>query len=150
MASVKSVGYFSPQFMPGDGCGVVITDYATISANPTVSDTVDFKIPAGMELCSIELDSTRIDTNGAPTLAYQAGYSPIQSDTQYSANLTYFAAASAITVGRVANGNRVSLNFKPIKFEEDVTLRLTVNAVAATFAAGELRVILHGGAKGVR
>lgn len=150
MAAFKSNLYNAPQFMPGDGCGVVLTDTLTVSANFTANDTIDFKIPAGMEVTTIEIDSTRIDTNGVPTLAYQAGYSPIQSDTQYTAALTYFAPASGITVGRVVNGNRTSLNFKPIKFEEDMNLRLTVNAVAATFAAGEVRVILHGSARGVR
>jgi hypothetical protein len=150
MAALKSALFAAPLFMPGNGVGMIISDYLAVAANFTVNDTIDFKIPAGMELTTIELDSTRMDTNGAPTLAYQAGYAPIQAESQYVAALTYFAPASGITIGRVANGNRVSLNFKPIKFDEDMLLRLTVNAVAATFAAGELRAILHGSARGVR
>ncbi len=150
MPSFKSSGYFAPQYMPGDGVGMALTDFVTLSANPLVNDTLDFRIPAGMEVASIEIDSTRIDTNGAPTLAYQAGYAPIQAETIYSAQPTYFGAASSITVGRVVNGNRAVLNFKPIKFEEDVMLRLTVNANAATFAAGEVRAIIYGSARGVR
>jgi hypothetical protein len=150
MAALKSIGFSTPQFTPGNGVAAILNDLIALNANPVVADTIDFRIPAGFEVSSIELDSTRMDTNGAPTLAYQAGYAPIQADTQYAANLTYFAPASGITVGRVANGNRVSLNFKPIKFEEDMLLRLTVNAVAATFAAGELRAILHGVSRGVK
>lgn len=152
MPSLKSQGFPNPQYMPGNGTGMILVDQVAVAANFTVADVVDFRIPAGMELTTIELDATRIDTNGAPTLAFQAGYAPIQAGSQYAASLTYFAPASAIIVGRAVNGalaNRCSLSFAPIKFEEDVMLRLTCNAVAATFAAGTLRAILHGVARGV-
>jgi hypothetical protein len=146
MASIKSRRFHAPKFMPGDGRGMVETDTATISAAPQVNDTVDFHIPAGMEVSIVEIDTTDMDTGGAPALAFSVGYAPMQLETQLTANATYFAAAGQ-TIART--GGRLSCAFEPIKFEEDAILRLTIGTAAQTFAAGRISAILVGSALGV-
>jgi hypothetical protein len=147
MASIKSVGFYSPKFMPGDGCAASLVDKVALTANPAVNDTIDFLIPAGLEVSIVEIQCDDIDTNGTPTFAFGVGYAPIQADTALTAAPTYFAAAGQTTA---RTGGRLACSFKPIKFEEDVILRLTVGAVAATFAAGEIHAVVVGACRGVR
>ena len=148
MAALKSVAFQAPQFMPGDGCGAVYTDKYAVAVNPTISDTLDFRIPAGLEVTNVEIQTDDIDTNGAPTIAYSVGYAPIQAETIYTADATYFATAALGVTSKT--GGRLVCAFKPKKFEEDVALRLTFTAASATFAAGEIHVVIHGAAKGVK
>ena len=147
MASVKSKKFFAPQFMPGDGCGAFMVDEVALTANPTAADTLDFPIPAGMEVSIVEIQCDDLDSNGTPTFAFSVGYAPIAADTVYSANATYFAAAGQTTA---RTGGRLACSFKPIKFEEDMILRLTVGTAAATFAAGSIHAIVAGAARGIK
>jgi hypothetical protein len=145
MASIKSAGFLNPQMMPVDGRGINLTDKVVLAANPTAADTLDFRIPAGMEVTGIDLYADDLDSNGTPTLATSWGYAPVDPNSSLAANATYFAGTGQ-TVGRAAGGLRLA--FKPIKFEEDVYLRGTVGTASATFAAGELHAIISGNAKG--
>lgn len=147
MASIKALGFNNPQFMAGDGCAAYWIDKATLSANPAVGDTIDFRIPAGAEVCSVEIQCDKLDSNGAPTFAFSAGFAPISPDSSLAANATYFAAAGQATA---KTGGRLVCSFKPIKFDEDVMLRLTIGANAATFAAGDLIGVVAGNCRGVR
>lgn len=147
MANFKSTRFHAPKFMPGDGCGMVLSDTVRFAAAPAVNDTYDFKIPAGMEVTDVQFQSDDMDTNGTPTIAFQAGYVPSEQDSGYTAALTYFAPAGQ-AIARA--GGRLSCAFKPIKFEEDVILRVTVTTAAATFAAGDLIAIVTGAARGVK
>lgn len=147
MASIKSVGFLSPQATPNDGRAVFVNDKVVLSANPAVADTLDFRIPAGMEVSSIDLYADDLDSNASPTLATSWGYAPIDPNSSLTAVPAYFAAAGQ-TIGRAAGGQRLA--FKPITFQEDVYLRGTVGAQSATFAAGELHAIVGGNSKGPR
>lgn len=145
MASQKSVAFHAPQYMPGDGVGMVITDKVVATSAP-LNETFDFKIPAGMEVTNVEIQTDALDS-GTDTIAFSVGYSPIQSDTVYTEDLTYFAAAGQTTMRA---GGRLTCAFKPKKFEEDVMLRVKLGAAANVFAAGEVHAIVIGSAKGVR
>lgn len=145
MASFKSVAFFAPQYMPGDGVAIIVTDKVVPTA-AALNDTYDFKIPAGMEVTNVELQCDALDS-GTDTIAFSVGYSPIQAETVYTEDLTYFAAAGQATMRA---GGRLSCAFKPKKFEEDVMLRVKLTAAANVFAAGEVHAIVHGNAKGVR
>jgi hypothetical protein len=147
MASIKSVGFLSPQSTPNDGRAVFITDKVVLTANPTVADTLDFRIPAGLEVCSVEIQCDDIDTNASPTFAFGAGYEKIAADSTLSPSLQYFAANGQTTA---RTGGRLICSFKPITFQEDVFLRLTVGGASATFAAGEIHAIVGGNSKGPR
>lgn len=145
MASIKSKKFFAPQFMPGDGCGVVNTDVAAVPGTLANNDTIEFPWPAGLELSELKFQFDDLDAAAAQ--AMQAGYAPVQADTQYSASLAYFAAASAITTSRA--GGRYDCAFAPLKFDEDMKIVLTVNA-AGTPQAGNVYAILVGAARGVK
>lgn len=145
MASFKSRKFAAPQYMPGDGVGIVNTDAAAVPATLAANDTIEFTLPAGMELCELSFQFDDLDT--ASLQAFQAGYAPVQAETQYTASLAYFAGASAITTSR--GGGRYPCAFKPIKFDEDMKIVLTCNA-AGTPQAGEVHAIMVGAARGIK
>jgi len=88
-------------------------------------------IPAGSEVSAIILANDDLDTNGAPTLVFGMGYTPV------SASAAYFVAAGDTSL-QAANGGKVYARFDPIKFEQDVFLDLLLGTGAATFAAGAI------------
>lgn len=141
MASIKAVRFAAPKFMPVDGCAAFINDKVVLSANPTAADTLDFKIPAGLEISSVAIQCDDLDTNGAPTLVFSAGYRAADTGSALAANATYFAAAGQ-TMAQA--GGRLVCSFKPITFNEDVILQLTIGTASATFAAGEVHAIVAG------
>lgn len=145
MASIKAVGFNAPKFMPVNGAAAFINDKVALASAPAVNDTLDFLIPAGMEVASVQIQCDDLDSNGAPTIAFSAGYAPVASDSTLAANATYFAPVGQTTA---RTGGRLLCAFKPIKFEEDVMLRLTIGTAAATFAAGEVHAIVAGNCVG--
>jgi len=145
MASIKAVGFNAPKFMPVDGCAAAYIDKVSLTANPTAGDTLDFLIPAGAEVYGVSIQGDDLDTNGTPTFAFSVGYRPFKSDSSLSPNATYFAATGQTTL---RTGGRLLCAFKPIKFEEDVILSLTVGTAAATFAAGEVIAIVEANTPG--
>jgi uncharacterized Zn-binding protein involved in type VI secretion len=146
MPVFNSVGRFTPQFMAGDGRGAFLIDRVVVATAPLVNDTLEFLIPAGFEIAQVEIQCDDLDTNASPTFAFSAGYAPVGGGTVVAAP-TYFAAAGQTTA---RTGGRLVCSFKPIKFNEDVILRLTVGTAAATFAAGEIWAIVGGNSRGVR
>jgi hypothetical protein len=138
MASIKSVGFTAPKFNSRDGRARFLIDKVALTANPTAADTLDFMIPGGVTVCSLEIQADDLDTNGAPTFVFGAGYAPVNPASALAANATYFAPVGRTTA---QSGGRLTCSFKPIKFEEDVYLRLTVGTASATFAAGEIHAI---------
>jgi hypothetical protein len=147
MASIKSVGFNAPKFMPVTGAAAFINDKVVLAANPNAGDTLDFRIPAGLEVSSVAIQCDDLDSNGTPTFAFSAGFAPIASDSTLSPDAAYFAAAGQTTA---RTGGRLQCSFKPITFQEDVMLRLTVGAGSATFAAGEIHAIVSGNCVGPR
>lgn len=145
MAALKSLRSSAPAFMPVNGCGMNITDKYTFAANPTAADTIDYRIPGGMLVTGVQIQCDDLDTNGTPTIVFSAGYTPVDTASSLSASLAYFAAAGQTTAQA---GGRLNCSFKPVKFEEDVWLRITVGTASATFAAGDVAVIASGSAEG--
>lgn len=146
MASVKSRDYLIPQMMPVDGRAVWINDRGTMSANPSVNDTLDFRLPAGFELSYLRFRPTDMDTNGTPTLAAKIGYAPVDPASSLAAVDNYFKATAAFAQAAGA----VDCDFAPITFQEDVRITITWTTAAATFAAGTVDMIAGGNAKGPR
>lgn len=145
MASIKAKGFNSPKFMPVDGCSTAIIDIVSLTTAPAANDTLDYFIPAGLEVFGVSIQCDDLDSNGTPTFAFQAGYTPVNPASSLSPALTYFAGAGQTTA---RTGGRLVCAFKPIKFEEDVILRLTVGTAAATFAAGDVITIVEGNTVG--
>ncbi len=137
----------APAFMPNDGRGVVLDDTYSFTANPTAADEIRLvRIPAGTRVSGVEIDCTDLDTNGAPTFVFSAGYRPVSSaDGALAASTAYFAAAGQ-TTGQSA-GRKVC-NFLPITFQQDVWLIITIGTASATFAAGTMTGIVYGAAIG--
>ncbi len=145
MASIKSVAFNAPKFMPVESCAFAYIDKVSLTANPTAADTLDFKLPAGVEVFNVSIQCDDLDTNGTPTFAFSVGYAPADPASSLAANATYFAAAGQTTT---RTGGRLMCAFKPIKFEEDVILRVTVGTASATFAAGDVIAIVEANTNG--
>lgn len=119
----------------------VIQRHALISvaANPTAADTVDlFWLPKGAIVLGVLLNGTRIDTNASATFAVSLGYAAgVVAAAAPTALLASKVSANSATVD--AN-NRVSAPLAYTALSESLIVRLTYDAVAATFAAGTLSV----------
>ena len=147
MAHLYSKKAKAPKFMPVDGCGSMITDSIALAANPTAADVINFGLPAGLRLGALDINCDDLDTNGTPTIVFSVGYRPVDSGSSLAANATYFAAAGQTTAQA---GGTLRCSFKPIKFEEDVYVTLTVATASATFAAGEIHATAFGASEGVK
>jgi len=146
MASLFSKKAKAPAFMPVDGRGIFLQDSIALAANPGVGDVINLvRIPAGTEVHHVTIQADKVDTNGAPAIVFRAGYAPCDSTSSLAPNSTFFAPAGQTAL---QSGSRISCAFKPLKFEEDVYLTLTVNTAAATFAAGEVYGLVSGSAIG--
>ena len=146
MADFNAVGFLAPKFTPGDGCAVHYVDKVTLTANPTAADRLMFRIPAGVEVANAQIQCDDIDTNATPTFAFSVGYAPIEGGSVTAAP-TYFAATGQTTA---RTGGRLVCAFKPITFQEDVALTVTVGTASATFAAGDVIAIIGGSSNGPR
>lgn len=144
MANTKAVRFNAPKFMPVTGAAVHFSDFVNVAAAGS-GDTFDWFIPAGSEVSSVALQSGALDTNGSPTLAYKLGYLPVDSTSSLTPVDNYFAASGSTGLRA---GGRVPCAFEPIKFNEDVILRLTLTAAAATLAAGRLWAIVSANCVG--
>ncbi len=144
MANTQSVRFKAPKFMPVTGAAYFWMDYCAVAAAAS-ADTFDYVVPAGVEIASVVIQSPALDTNGTPTLAFEVGYTPLDSASTLTPNLTYFAAAGQTTARA---GGRLSCAFAPITFQEDIIVRITLTAAAATLAAGNLWAIVSGNCAG--
>ena len=145
MANLYGKKAKSPAFMPVDGCAIQIADSIALAANPTAADVINFKLPAGIELGSLDIKCDDLDTHGTPTLVFGVGYAPVDSGSSLAAAATAFAAAGQTTAQA---GGTLKCSFHPIKFEEDVYVTLTIGTASATFAAGNISMIAVGSAIG--
>lgn len=136
----------APAFMPVDGRGIFIADKIALTANPAVGEVINLvRIPAGLEVHHVKVQCDDLDSNGTPTIVFRVGFAPCDSTSTLPANSTYFAPAGQTTAQA---GGGLPCNFKPIKFEEDVFLTVTVNTASATFQAGEIHGLVNGAAIG--
>lgn len=146
MASYKATQFLAPKFMTGDGCGTTYVDTATTPVL-VLGDTVEFAVPAGAEIHTAMFDTTDLDTNGTPALAFKCGYRSNAIEPKLATNDSYFG--TGLTLGRAA-GRVGPLSHKPIVFDEDVVILLTVTTAPATGAAGSITGIFGANCVGIR
>lgn len=152
MSSLKAQKATAPAFMPGDGRAMTIPDKAVLGAasggglgTPGVGDTIDFLLPAGTLLT--DLHEVHDDCDTGTTFAGSWGYRPVDPAAGPTANATYFAAAGAVA----QSAGRTDFSFKPIKFEADVYICLTVTAAPTGISGNpEIHVVASGAAEGVK
>ena len=147
MPAYKAIRADFPATNKNDGSTVHLVDKFVFITNPVNTDTIDFRVPAGLEVFDISLQCDDIDTNGTPTVVFSAGYTPVNAGSALAPSTQYFAATGRTTL---QTGGRLVCSFKPIIFSEDVYMRITIGATCATFAAGEIHTIIGGNMKGVR
>lgn len=134
----------APANMPVDGRAISVLDSFRPAANFTAGDVVNLlRIPAGMEVSVAQVQLDDLDT--ATAALFRLGYAPCDAGSALAADSTYFAAAGQTLM---QTGGRLNCSFKPIKFEEDVYLTMTVNTAPGTFAAGDIFGIAIGAAIG--
>jgi hypothetical protein len=153
MASLKAQRATAPAFMPNDGRGAFLTDLVRLGAasggglgTPVATDTLDFLVPAGFQLCNLAFVFDDCDTGTA--LLFGVGFRPVTTGSTLTPSNTYFAAAGQ-TIGQT--GGRLQCTFKPIQFEEDVFIQIVV-ATAPTGISGnpEVHMIAEGNCRGAR
>ena len=144
MATLFAKKAKAPANMPVDGRALSIVDSISLAANVIAADVINLvRIPAGMEVSIAQIQTDDIDTGTAAL--FRLGYAACDSNSALVANSTYFAAAGQTIL---QTGGRLNCSFKPIKFEEDVFLTMTVNTAPGTFAAGDIFGIVVGSAVG--
>lgn len=134
MATVKSRQFTAPKSMPGDGRAVYITDSAANTGALAATDTLEFAIPAGAEVCDLRVLGTA--TSAGATVGYQPAV-----PGEFAGSANYFGTVAIGTTGVQL------LNFKPIKFEREAKIVITL---AAALAAGETTLVAGVNANGVK
>lgn len=148
MATHKAASLMSPKHMGPWGNANWLYDVCT----PTTGALNDIfkllRIPAGMEVGLLLVKNADLDSNGAPALVVDIGYSPVRSADGPAAvanywwdNSTMFQAASTAWAISLAD---------PIRFEFDVDVIATVVTGAATFASGAIKTMALGEMHGVK
>lgn len=144
MAQVKSTNFNLPSRMPVDGRAVFLNDIGPVATNPVANDTLDFKIPPGLEISMVRFAiPAALASSG---LAAKIGYAPINSGSTLTADDDYFRAAGVFGT----SAGLVDCNFPPITFQEPVYLRVTWTVTATGFAAGSVYSVVGGNANGPR
>lgn len=134
MAALLSRQFNAPKSQPGDGRAVYINDSVVNTATAQIGDTLEFSIPAGVEVNSLRFMGT------AASAGAQVGFQPLVPG-EFTGNPTYFGTAGIAVAGSALVG------FKPIKFERDAKIVITLTA---TLAAGEVTVVAGCNAIGVK
>jgi len=151
MASIKAQRALAPKYMTGDGDGVFETDKVVLGSapglgTPAAADTIDFRIPAGAQLCNLKFQFDDCDTGAA--FVFGVGYRAVDTGSSLAANATYFAAAGQ-TTGQA--GGALTCNFKPIKFEEDVYIQLLVGTAPAGISGNpEIHIVAEYNCVGIK
>lgn len=150
MAQFKSKKYALPKPSRNDGTAVFIPDQAAVSAALVITDTIDFVLPKGTELCYLKFYFTAL---AASTLAGKIGFALLNGASTVVANGAAVAAdddyfKAAATFGLTASG--FECDFPPITFEDDVLIRITVTASGVTPAAGTAYCTMGGNQVGVK
>lgn len=124
-----------------DSIAVLTTDIALASVVQLV------KIPAGTLVDRVVVNATDMDSNVAPALATNIGFSNVDGTASPGGDAT--AVATASTVGQAA-GTVVFDVFPTFMCEQDKWLTLTVTAAPATAVAGTFTAKVEGTMRGVR
>lgn len=123
-----------PGIMRVDGSSAELLDkYVLTATNPATADVILLaRIPAGSHVSRVRLFLEDLDSGTA--LLFGVGYRPVNSASALAASAAYFAAAGQ-TTGQA--GGALECAFKPIVFEEDVYLTMTVGTGGAGANTGK-------------
>jgi hypothetical protein len=146
-----------PVFQP-TGAGLVCAAYGTyaLTANVTANDIAQMcKLPAGAVVVGGHLYAADIDTNATETLDIDVGWAANGGSGTYDAadsdGLGNFGVLTgdAFATGNVSNVVGVNYPLNGLlatgvlpTFTAETTIQLLFNAVAATFAAGSISVVV--------
>lgn len=130
--------------MGGHGNAVVVHGSVTPTAGALADVYKPVRIPAGIEVTGVRIVN---DDLAASALAVKIGYEPVNSADGPTADDDYFAAAGSTLL---QTAGTTQLAFKPIKFEKDVFVTITVTTTAGTFASGNVTAIVTGDGVGVK
>lgn len=125
MASFKGNKATFPAPNRVDGTSVDVVDKIALTAVPAATDTIDFLLPAGVQLVGLTTINDDMDTG--TTLLYSVGYRPV--DGSNPAAVTDYFAAAGQTAFRAAG--RVEYTFKPIVFEYAVYVSFLIGTAAS-------------------
>jgi hypothetical protein len=127
--------------------GKLATTAAGALGTPAAADTIDFFVPAGTKVSDLAFVFDDCDTGAA--FVFSAGYRPVSSvDGSLAASAAYFAAAGQ-TVGQA--GGRLECSFKPITFQQDVYISLTVGTAPAGISGNpEIHMVAIGTSEGAK
>lgn len=125
-----------PLTTPNDGVVAVAYGSVAVSTNPDPADTIEFcRLPEGAVVVGGFLQSSALDTDGSPSLAYKLG---TESDDD--------AFLAAIAYGSSARENRELFNDvdnSMTALSASTKVVLTWTASAATFAAGNASLVVY-------
>jgi hypothetical protein len=139
MANTKSVTFTAPKMMRVDGTAHLFNQKCIVAA-ASLADTFDFVLPGGTNVAEMAFVVDDIDSGTA--LVWKAGYTPLDSASALTPVDNYWG--SGITTGQAAG--RYQSTAKPITFEEDVIVRVTVTTAAAGVNTGTLELWMIAGA----
>lgn len=148
MASLKAQNALTPKKMGVNGDGVFIHGKYVAAAAPVAGDTIDFLLPAGIQLCTLRfiLD----DSDNGAAFVFGAGYRAVDpaNAAALPTNATYFAAAGQ-TTGQA--GGVLECAFKPIQFDVDVYVQLLVGTAPTAITGNpEIHMVAGGNQVGPR
>ena len=136
MATTQSARAAATVQVRSDVGPFVICDSVThaLAANVTANDVIEMiKVPRGARILEVILTSTDLDTNGSPTWAMEVGDG---GDTdRFIASTTIGQTGGTVRLGT----NVVGTNYQ---YTAEDTIDIKITAVAATFAAGSLSLIV--------
>jgi hypothetical protein len=110
-----------------------------IAVTTAMIDNIDdevglFFVPPGFTVTSATISATDMDTNAAPTLAFDVGDDTVES--------RIFAASTVGQAGTLSNA--MARTGHLYQYTAETLIKAYVQAVAATGAAGTLRVSITG------
>lgn len=149
MANIDSATLNKNDFMQAFGNCVQVDGEVAVASAPAAADVIRIlKIPAGTKVQAVVIANPDLDSGGT-ALVVSLGYAPVVAGDGPTASAAYFGAA-ADAVLTAANAGKVYANFAPITFDKDVYLTMTVGVIATTFAAGTIRAVVMGEARGIK
>lgn len=124
-------------------------DKVAPSSAPATSDVLRLiRIPAGTVVEEVIIINDDMDSTTTPAMTCKLGYTPCNSTDGPAADTSYFFAASQTFL---QSASRSETKSKPILFDFDVFVDLTVLVPAASFIAGsEVHCIVRGESVGTK
>lgn len=149
LANIDSATLNKNDFMQAFGNCAQFDGQVAVASAPAATDVIRImKILAGTKVQAVMIGNTDMDTGGT-ALAISLGYAPVVAGDGPAASAAYFGAAGD-TVLTAANNGKMYCNFDAITFDKDVYLTATVGVIATTFAAGTIRAVVTGEARGIK